>query len=213
MNAEAAGLMLTWLDIVLLAIVAISALMGLWRGFIVEVMALLVWALAFWLATRFGPAVAELYATVVDYPTARWLLGYASVFLAALAVGGLATWLLRKLIKGSGLSGSDRILGLGFGLLRGAAVACLVVLVAGFTPLPQEAAWREGRLIPGFVSGAQWLQTWLPQAMAEHVSFDPARLALPLPEILRDNDEPETTTPLSPASPSSDHAPAPPPDS
>lgn len=201
MDAEAAGAVFTWLDIVLLAIVAISAVMGLWRGFIGEVMALAVWALAFWLATRFGPDVAGLFAGSVEYPTARWLLGYVSVFLAALAVGALLTWLLRKLVKGSGLSGSDRILGLGFGLLRGAAVACVVVLVAGFTPLPQEAGWQQGRLIPGFVVGAQWLQGWLPQVMAEHVSFDPTRLVLPVPDVLRDNDgsrapaPPESETP------------------
>lgn len=207
MDAEATGLMFTWLDLVLLAIVGISALMGLWRGFIGEVMALLVWALAFWLATRFGPDVAELFAASVDYPTARWLLGGATVFIAVLGTGALLTWLLRKLVKGSGLSGSDRVLGLGFGLVRGAAVACVVVLVAGFTPLPQEAAWRDGRLIPGFVTGAQWLKGWLPDAMAEHVRLDPALLTLPVPKTRPDTAEPDTTTVPLPIPPTSDPVP------
>lgn len=179
--------MLTWLDLVLLAIVGVSALAGLWRGLIGEVMALVVWAAAFWLAIGFGPQVAELYAGVVDAPTARWLLGYASVFVLALAIGGLVTWVLRKLVRSTGLSGSDRVLGLGFGVLRGAAVACVLVLVAGFTPLPQEAGWQQSELLPGFERGARWLQGWLPQVVAEHVSFDPALLALPIPATLQDD--------------------------
>lgn len=177
--------MLTWIDLTLLAIVGVSALMGLWRGLIGEVMALVVWVAAFWLAIGFGPQVAELYASVVDTPTARWLLGYASVFLLVLAMGGLVTWVLRKLVRSTGLSGSDRVLGLGFGLLRGAAVACVLVLVAGFTPLPQEAGWQHAQLVPGFERGAHWLQGWLPQVVAEHVSFDPAALTLPLPAALQ----------------------------
>ena len=179
--------MLTWLDLVLLAIVGVSALAGLWRGLIGEVMALVVWAAAFWLAIGFGPQVAELYAGVVDAPTARWLLGYASVFVLVLAIGGLVTWVLRKLVRSTGLSGSDRVLGLGFGVLRGAAVACVLVLVAGFTPLPQEAGWQQSELLPGFERGARWLQGWLPQVVAEHVSFDPALLALPIPATLQDD--------------------------
>lgn len=182
--------MLTWLDLLLLAIVGISALVGLWRGLIVEVMALVVWTAAFWLALAFGVQVADLYQDVVAAPTARWALGYATVFLLALGIGSLVTWILRKLVKGSGLSGSDRVLGLGFGLLRGAAVACVLVLVAGFTPLPQEPAWREAQVVPGFVRGAQWLQTWLPQALAERVSFDALLQALPQMPLPRDNGAP-----------------------
>jgi len=190
--------MLTWLDLVLLAIVGVSALTGVWRGLIGEVMALVVWVAAFWLAIGFGPQVAELYTGVVDAPTARWLLGYASVFLLVLAIGGLVTWVLRKLVRSTGLSGSDRVLGLGFGLVRGAVVACVLVLVAGFTPLPQEAAWQQAQLVPGFERGARWLQGWLPQVVAEHVSFAPAMLALPSVAIPLGNQSLEAT-PQAPA--------------
>lgn len=181
--------MLTWADIVLLAILGISALIGIWRGFVSEVMSLLVWVAAFWLAFAFGPDVADMFQPHVDAPTARWFLGYATVFVLALVVGGLLNWLLGKLVKGTGLSGTDRLLGLCFGLLRGAAVACVLVLVAGFTPLPQEPVWQQSQLLPGFSRGAEWMRDWLPEALAEHLSFDPAQVAeamataLPLPPL------------------------------
>ncbi len=182
--------MLTWLDIVLLVVLGLSAVVGLWRGFVGAVMSLAVWVAAFWLAFAFGPDVAAMFEPHVDAATARWLLGYVSVFLLALVVGGLATWLIGKLVKSTGLSGTDRILGLGFGLVRGAAVACVLVLVAGFTPLPQEAAWRDAQLVPGFERGAEWMRGWLPEALAEHISFDPAGAMLPLPVIPGDNGAP-----------------------
>lgn len=169
--------MLTWVDIALLAVLTISALIGLWRGFVVEVMSLAVWVAAFWLAFAFGEDVSELYAGVVATPSARLFLGYATLFIAALMVGGLATWLMGKLVKSTGLSGTDRMLGLGFGLLRGAALGCVLVLLMGFTRMPQDPWWSESRLLPQYEDGARWLRTWLPEAVADRVSFNPAEIA------------------------------------
>lgn len=171
--------MLSWVDVVLLAIVALSTLVGLWRGFVVEVMSLVVWVAAFWLAFVYGDDASRLFAEYVASPSARLLLGYALLFLAALLVGGLATWLLGKLVRSTGLSGTDRLLGLGFGLLRGVALGCVLVLVMGFTPLPQDPWWRDSRVLPGFQRGAEWLRAWLPAAVAEHVRFD----QVPLPSF------------------------------
>jgi membrane protein required for colicin V production len=173
--------MLTTADLVLLAIVGLSAVVGLWRGFVVEVMSLAVWVAAFWLAFAFGDDISALFADAVQASGARLFLGYAVTFVAALLVGGLATWLMGKLVRSTGLSGTDRILGLGFGLLRGAALGCILVLLFGFTPLPQDPWWRESRLLPGFQRGAEWLRTWLPAAVAQHVDFQPMLPALPVP--------------------------------
>jgi membrane protein required for colicin V production len=168
--------MLTWADIVLLVILGLSTLVGLWRGFVVEVMSLAVWIAAFWLAFAFGDEAARLFEGVVQAEAARLFLGYAALFFSALLVGGLATWLMGRLVKGTGLSGTDRLFGLGFGLVRGLALGCLLVLLLGFTPLPQQAAWRESHLMPGFQAGAEWLRGWLPDAVRREVRFE-------LPEI------------------------------
>ena len=169
--------MLTWLDIALLIILGLSTLVGLWRGFVVEVMSLVVWIAAFWLAFAFGDDAAALFEASVQAEEARLFLGYAVLFIGALLVGGLATWLAGRVVKSTGLSGTDRMLGLGFGLLRGAALGCLLVLVLGFTPLPQEAWWRESQLMPQFQRGAEWLRTWLPDTVARHIRFQTPTLA------------------------------------
>lgn len=164
--------MLTWADITLLVILGLSTLVGIWRGFVVEVMSLLVWGAAFWLAFVFGDEAGAMFDGLVQAEAARMFLGYGALFFAALILGGLATWLMGRLVRSTGLSGTDRLLGLGFGLLRGAALGCVLVLVFGFTSLPQEAWWRESRLLPGFQRGAEWMRGWLPQAVARHVRFE-----------------------------------------
>lgn len=173
--------MLTWLDLVLLGVLGLSAIVGLWRGFIVETLSLVVWVAAFWLAFHYGADAAALFATSVEAEQARLLLGHALLFLAALVIGGLATWLIGKLVRSTGLGGTDRLLGLVFGLVRGAALGAVVVLLLGFTRLPQEPWWASSRVLPAFQSGAEWLRDWLPEAVARHVSFSALPLPVPTP--------------------------------
>jgi len=204
---------LTWVDIVLLVIVGLSTLVGLWRGFLVEVSSLLVWALAFWLAFIYGADVSHLFDRSVEQPSARLMLGYALLFVGALAVGGLATWLLGKLVKSTGLSGTDRMLGLGFGLLRGFALGCVLVLLFGFTPMPADPWWQQSRVLPVFETGAQWLRGWLPERVSQYVDFSPLKAlqdgalqdALSNPAVIdtatgdsgpADGSDPSTTQPL-----------------
>lgn len=162
------------LDLILLAVIGLSALVGFWRGFVVEVMGLMVWIAAFWLAFQMGPAASGLYDGVVEAQTARWVLGYATVFLLALIVGGLATWLIGKLVKSTGLSGTDRLIGLLFGAARGWALAAIVVLMLSLTPMPTDDSWRDSRVIPLVQPMADWFRGWLPDVIAQ-------RIGAPLP--------------------------------
>jgi membrane protein required for colicin V production len=168
--------MLTWADFALLLILAVSMGIGLWRGFVVEVLSLTVWIAAFWLSMGFGEDVAQ-KLTVVEQASARLLLGYAGVFIAVLLAGGLLTWLIGKVIANTGLSGTDRVLGLGFGLMRGLVLACVAVLLMGFTPLPQDAWWQQSRLLPSVQRGAEWMAEFLPAAAAEEIKFGAPPLA------------------------------------
>jgi membrane protein required for colicin V production len=104
-------------------------------------------------------------------PSARAALGYAVVFIVVLLAGALITWLLRKAVKGSGLSGTDRMLGLAFGLVRGALVVVVLVLLAGLTPFPRDAWWRESRALPAFERLAAQLLAQLPESVARRFDW------------------------------------------
>lgn len=165
--------MLNWADYALLLVLAVSMGIGLWRGFVVEVLSLTVWVAAFWLSVAFGADVAARF-TGVEAASARLFLGYAGVFLGVLIVGGLVTWAIGKVIANTGLSATDRVLGLGFGLARGLVLACVAVLLLGFTPLPRDAWWSQSRLLPGVQRGAEWMAGFLPPAAAAELDFRPA---------------------------------------
>lgn len=169
---------MTVADIAILAALGLSVLVGLWRGFLAEVLAILIWILAAWAAWAFGPAIAVQLEGRIDTPSVRLLLACAGCFVVVLAAGALVSFLLRKLVAGSGLSGSDRLLGMVFGLARGLALVTLAVLLLGFTPFRGDPWWQESRLLPGFSQSADWLGERLSPALAEYLQ--PNLLAPPV---------------------------------
>lgn len=160
-------------DWVIVAILGLSVLVGLWRGLVREAVSLAVWLAAIVAAIAFGPQVTELYADWISLPSARTALAYATVFILVLIVGGLLGWLLGRLVHGTGLGGTDRMLGLGFGLLRGGLVVAALVLVLGYTPLPKDPWWHESQLIPRFEPAAAWLREQLPDTLAALQALSP----------------------------------------
>ena len=161
---------MSWVDYCIIAVLALSVLMGLLRGFIGEVLALACWIAAFWFAWVFGPQLAAAF-TAIDTPSARLLLGYAICFLGVLMAGAVLSFLMRKLIAGSGLSGSDRLLGMVFGLIRGLALVTLLVLVLGFTPLARDPWWQHSQLLPTFQRSAGWISARLPPEVTKYLDL------------------------------------------
>jgi membrane protein required for colicin V production len=162
-------------DLAIAAVIAISVLIGMIRGFVVEVVSLAVWIAAVALAMLFGPRVADGFAGSISLPSARIALGYAAVFVLALIVGAIVVYLLRKLVAGTGISGTDRLLGMLFGLARGAVVVVGVVLLLGFTPFPRDPWWRESRALPAFEELATKLSYWLPEGVRRYLDYKPPR--------------------------------------
>lgn len=154
-------------DFAILAVLAVSMLFGLARGLITAVLALVCWIVAFWAAWAFGARVAVLFTPWLHAPGGRLIAGYVACFLAVLLVGAVVGWIAHRLMDRGGLRGSDRLLGMLFGLARGVLLVVFAVLLAGFTALPREAPWwRQSTLLPGFESGAAWVARTLPPGVA-----------------------------------------------
>ncbi len=168
---------MNWFDYAIIVVLALSVLVGLWRGFIGEVMALVCWVLAFWVAWMFGPVLAEQFSASISVPSVRVMLGYALCFIAVLIAGAIVSYLLRKLVSGSGLSGTDRLLGMVFGLVRGFGLIVLVIVLMKFTPVIRDDWWQQSRMLPTFERSASWMTTLLPEAVAKYL--EPATAGIP----------------------------------
>jgi membrane protein required for colicin V production len=159
-------------DIVILAVLLVSVLIGLMRGLVGEVLSLARWIAAFWIAAVFGARVGEIYGVWLNEPAERIVAGSITCFIGVLIVGGLITWAVRRLVKFSGLGLGDSFLGMVFGLARGLLLVTFVVLMLGFTPVPREAVWyRQSTLLPAFQNGAAWLAGVLPAEVTHYMEL------------------------------------------
>ena len=158
-------------DYVILAVISISVLLGLWRGLLAEVLALVIWFVALWAAWQFGEPVSAYLPAGLRDPAARLFAAWLLIFVLVLIAGAVIGWMLRLLVQGTGLTGTDRMLGMLFGAARGLLIVTLAVLLAGMTPLPRDAWWRQSALIPTFQHAAQRLQAHLPPQVARYMSY------------------------------------------
>ena len=162
-----------WPDYAIIAIIAVSVLVGALRGFIKEVFSLAVWVAAFMVAYHFSGDVARLMESAVTLPSARTAMGFAGLFIAVLLVGGLINYLLGKLVETTGLSGTDRLLGGVFGAVRGLALVVVLLLVCGFTPIPADPWWKDSAIIQRMMPLVEESAEHLPESVSEHLDFEP----------------------------------------
>ena len=162
---------MNWADYLIVALVALSMLIGLWRGLLREVISLATWIAAFVIAMLFANDAAAHLAAAIDIPSLRLAAAFGGLFLVTLLIGGLVGILAGRLVHYTGLIGTDRFLGALFGLMRGAAVVTALVLAAGLTPLPQDPWWQQSLLLHQFQQGALWLRDFLPPELAQNVRF------------------------------------------
>lgn len=158
-------------DWALLGLVALSTLVGFWRGFIKEVLALAVWVLAFLLAFQYAGLVSTQLENMITVPSARTAAAFGGIFLLVIIIGGLATWLVGKLVEKTGLSGTDRVLGGVFGAVRGGLLVVLLILLAGFTPMPHDDWWQHSSVITVLLPLADWAAGLLPESVREYLDL------------------------------------------
>lgn len=157
--------MLTTIDYILIAILALSSVISVLRGFVREIMAIVTWIVALWVAWHFYTALAVLLTDYITKVSLRIPVAFLSLFVVTMILGGLVNFLIGQFVDKTGLSGTDRILGLGFGLLRGVLVIGILLMVARFTPLGTFDSYRESRLVPAFMPIEKWLQSFIPADM------------------------------------------------
>lgn len=169
---------MTWVDAVVLAVLAVSALLAFMRGLVQEVLGVGAWIGAAFLALALRPAVAPLLQGTVEPPWLADALAAGAVFLVVLIVLKIVISQLARIVQDSVLGGTDRALGLVFGLVRGAFFVVLAYILGGMV-LPATDRWpeavRDARSLPLVVEGSNWLVAQLPPEYRPRVAAPPAR--------------------------------------
>lgn len=147
-----------WVDIVIPGIIAISALFSLMRGFVREALSLAGWVAAFWVALTFAKDFADLLLAGISAPSLRMVVSFTILFVVTLVITALLNRLAGQLVTRTGLSGTDRMIGMIFGIARGVVVVSVLVLLAGLTTMPQDPWWQQSVLVDVFHKLALWLR-------------------------------------------------------
>lgn len=152
----------TWADLVILGVILLSIIIGLWRGFVREALSLVTWGAAILFALLYCTEVSQYLYDDIQAPAMRILAGFATIFFSVIIVGTILSKIFSGIIKKTGLSGADRVIGIAFGALRGVLVVALLIAVANLIHLNREPAWEQSVLVPKFAAMVDWLHNSIP---------------------------------------------------
>ena len=157
------GIQWAWVDLIMIGIVLLSALISLLRGFVKEALSLATWIVAAAIGKLLSPQLSELLVPYISLPSARVAAAFVLLFVGTLIVGALVNQLVTQLVKATGLSGTDRLLGMVFGLARGVLVVSVIIGVLSMTPVVQDPWWKESRFIPAVLGMWEWTKQFIGQ--------------------------------------------------
>jgi membrane protein required for colicin V production len=153
---------LQWVDILIIAIIVLSVLTGLFRGFVKELVALCVWGLALWLGVHYTEALDPWLQPYIQEESVRHVVAFLIILFATLFAGGVINATLSFILRRAGLSGTDRTLGMGFGFIRGVFIVALMMVAVKMTSLPYEQYAQNSKLYARFDPVVAFLYAHLP---------------------------------------------------
>jgi membrane protein required for colicin V production len=162
---------MTIFDYIVLGIIFVSVLLSITRGVVREVVSLLGWIIAFFVASHYAVNFEPLLPQTIEDESLRMLIVFVMTFFVALVVVMVGSMLFSKLVRSVGLGLIDRALGAVFGFSRGLLIVLFMILTAGFTSLPQQSFWQQALLREPLEMMATQAIPWLPQDLKEHISF------------------------------------------
>lgn len=166
-----------WIDIAIVAVIGLSVLTGLFRGFVKELVALCVWLMAIWLGFNYSQSIDPWLQPYVANQSARSAIAFIIILFASLLAGGIINALLSFILKRSGLSGTDRTLGMVFGFARGAFIVALLMIAVKMTSMPYQQYAQESVLYAQFNPLVDVIYAHLPDVIKQIKTVDKSSTA------------------------------------
>ncbi len=152
-------------DIVVVAVLLISAVIALFRGFVKETLTIAGWIGAIFVTLYGYEPLAPLLADIIGDIWIAKLAVAATLFLVSLVILTIVSHMIASRVQGSMLGHLDRALGFVFGLVRGILLLSAVYLAATFAwnedDLPDQIA--DAKSLPVVKLGADILASMLPE--------------------------------------------------
>ncbi len=150
-------------DYLLIAIVGLSMVLSLWRGFVREVISLVGLVAAFFAASRASGMAANSMRGWIPDTTVANIAGFTLIFVAVMVVVALAGALVRKLVDMADLTATDRTLGMFFGFARGLLLIGLFFLIYTSYARPDKPWMKKSVLTPYAIETGNLLRGAIPE--------------------------------------------------
>jgi membrane protein required for colicin V production len=160
----------TTVDFIVIGIIALSAILGLVRGFVREAISLLGFLLAMYFAYRYTAVFAEkFFSSIPGGVTAQHVAAFIALFVGILILSKIIANLFNRLISTVGLSFFDRLLGAVFGILRGTLIVVVLSTLFALTDLPKSSEWKDALTKPAIEMVVGFIRSWLPEDWANQL--------------------------------------------
>jgi membrane protein required for colicin V production len=163
-------------DYIIIAILIISAVMGLVRGLLREAIAVITWFLAIVLAWIYGPSLEPILGGVLVGSPLRIWAARIIIFVGVLLLGGAVAVVLGHYVRVSMFAGMDKFLGFVFGIIRGVVIVGAFTIAIQALRMDEDARWKNSKLMPYAIGVAD--------ALRGVVGEELERLDLPKPSAL-----------------------------
>ena len=163
---------MTVFDYAVLTIVGLSVIFSVMRGMVKEVLAIVGWVAAFYVARTYTSQLLPMMPADIPSESLRVLAAFLVLFLATLLLTSLLAIALSAVFKKVGLGDLNRLLGAVFGLFRGVLIVCVLVFLAGLTELPKDARWKNAMFSAPIEALVISMLPWLPEGIAKYVKYD-----------------------------------------
>ncbi len=159
------------LDLILIAILLISVIIGLIRGGVREILSIVGLALAIFLAFTFADKIGKDYISkFFDSPSISYTVAFTLIIIITILAVGLVNLLISQLLKASGLSFLNRFLGIVFGFIRGGVISSIIILVLGLIPgISSKDWWTQSKSVPILREVTDILKPYIPEKILKQL--------------------------------------------
>ncbi|MGC1182266.1 CvpA family protein [Legionella sp.] len=160
------------IDLIIIGIVGLSSLTGLFRGVVKEVIALCIWIVAIWTGYHYSQSLTPWVGSYIQSSTASEIVAFIIIVVGVLLIGSILNFILGLVLKRSGLSSIDKILGMCFGFVRGIFIVSLVLAILSMTSLPYQPYVKGSVICNQLKPVINWVSKYIPIVLNHLKSVD-----------------------------------------
>ncbi len=142
------------------------------RGAVKEMLAIVGWIVAFYVAKTYSAMLAAFLPEAIPTEALKTLIAFLILLIAILFLIGLLAMVISSMVSKIGLGWLNRFFGVLFGFAKGLIIASMLVFLAGLTNLPKEQMWTDALLSDPLEMVVKSALPWLPESVSKHVKYD-----------------------------------------